>query len=114
MYYRPSEVKVTTYDKQNKPVRTNTPTRHHPAEENLFDYEWKESEKIRGRMLYRGGKYMIEITIHTDSISQRKMKIWKMYWDEKSQDWRHTKQGIILPYESGVDFIECIKEGLEF
>ena len=46
-YYRPSEVKVTTYDKQNKPVRTNTPTRHHPAEENLFDYEWKESEKIR-------------------------------------------------------------------
>ena len=114
MYYRPSEIKVTTYDKNNKPLETKTPVKHHPVDEILYDFEWKESDRSGGRIFYRGGKYMIEITTHTDSIKQKKMKIWKMFWDKNNQDWRHTKQGIILPYEMGVEFVKSVREGIEF
>jgi len=82
-------------------------TKYRRSDDNIFySYEFKE----RNRKYLN--EYSIEVSTSHNNVNVKLLKLWKMYWDDVNCDWKHSKQGLVIPIKDGKRFIKELSEVL--
>ena len=82
-------------------------TKYVRNDDNVF-YSYYFKEKNRKYL----NEYSIEVSTSHNNVNVKLLKLWKMYWDEFECDWKHSKQGLVIPIKDGKKFIKELSEVL--